>query len=537
MSRHRDIRVESALTLRMEALNRARELGEGRLEDAALQEVYDVLARAATRRSLSGEHTVVGFFGATGSGKSSLFNAVTGTDVARVAVRRPTTSEPLALVWDPVGSSPLLDWLQIADRREGQPVPGLTNGGAGLILLDLPDFDSVQRSHRETVERLAGQVDVLVWVVDPQKYADAAIHNDFIRPFCAHESVTLVVLNQVDKLAPSEVPAVVESLAQILASDGLAKASVLTVSAVTGVGVDDLRGRIAEVVKAKVAQSARLAADVAVAAGRLSEAAGVGTPAGVHQQNRQAMTAGLAQATHIETVVSAVRASHRLDASRHTGWPVTRWMSRFRKDPLRRLRLKHEADAGLKRTSLPPAVAAESAQLDSAVRAFGDAASAGSSGPWHASIRTAARSNRESLPDALDVAVASCDLKANAGPWWWPVFSILQWLALLVAVGGLIWLGVLTILGYLQLPVPDVPKTQGWPLPTLMLVTGVVLGIFLAVTAKFFAAAGARGRAKMARRRLLHSIEAVGESLVVEPTRTEVARCLDFQQALALAGR
>lgn len=226
MSRHRHTRAESTLDRSLVALNEARELGEGRLDDATLGQVYGVLARASSRRSLSADHTVVGFFGATGSGKSSLFNAVAGTDAAQVAVRRPTTNEPLAMVWGMAGSAPLLDWLEVADRREGTPVPGLLDDAGGLVLLDLPDFDSVQLGNRAIVERLAGQVDVLVWVVDPQKYADAAVHNDFIRPFSSHAAVTLVVLNQVDKLAPAEVKPVLDSLATILEHDGLGKAQV-----------------------------------------------------------------------------------------------------------------------------------------------------------------------------------------------------------------------------------------------------------------------------------------------------------------------
>lgn len=221
MSRHRESRAESTLDRQLAALNIARELGEGRLDDATLEDVYGVLERATSRRSLSADHTVVGFFGATGSGKSSLFNAVSGAEAARVAVRRPTTSEPLAMIWGMEGSAPLLDWLEIADRREGKAVSGLMDDAGGLVLLDLPDFDSVQLSNKAIVERLAGQVDVLVWVLDPQKYADAAIHNDFIRAFSTHADVTLVVLNQIDKLDPAEVKLVLESLASILDRDGL----------------------------------------------------------------------------------------------------------------------------------------------------------------------------------------------------------------------------------------------------------------------------------------------------------------------------
>lgn len=535
MSRHRDSRAESTLDRKLAALNDARELGEGRLPDAALQDVFDVLERATERRSLSAEHTVVGFFGATGSGKSSLFNAVAGTDAAKVAVRRPTTSEALAMVWAPEGSAPLLDWLEVAERREGPPVPGLADDGGGLVLLDLPDFDSVQLANRALVERLAGQVDVLVWVLDPQKYADAAIHNDFIKAYAAHADVSLVVLNQVDKLDPAEVKPVLESLSAILDRDGLGNVRISGVSATTGAGVPELRLRIAAVVKAKAAKSARLAADVAVAAQRLTEAAGEGDAAGVHQQDRKALAAGLAEAVHVETVVSAVKTSYRLEATKRTGWPVTRWVSRFRRDPLRRLSLRREGTSEVNRTSLPPAGAAEQAKIDSSVRDFADAASAGASGPWRASIRAAARSNRPQLPDQLDQAVAGTDLQANTRPWWWPLFSVIQWLALLVAVGGLVWLGVLAVLGYLQMPVPEAPKVEGWPIPTLMLLGGAVLGIFLALTSKFLALAGANGRGRQARRRLRDSVAATAQALVVEPTEAEVSVSLAFREALKQA--
>ncbi len=533
MSRHRQARAESSLSRRLAALNEARELAEGRLDDTVLTEVLQVLERASSRRSLSAEHTVVGFFGATGSGKSSLFNAVAGTDAARVAVRRPTTNEPLAMVWGLAESTPLLDWLDVADRREGSQVPGLVDDAGGLVLLDLPDFDSVQLSNRRIVERLAGQVDVLVWVVDPQKYADAAIHQDFIRPFSAHAAVTLVVLNQVDKLAPAEVKPVLESLTTLLDSDGLGAVSVSAVSAATGVGVPELRRRISAVVKAKAAQSARLAADVAVAADRLTQLSGEGEAAGVHQADRKQLASGLAKASHVEDVVSAVRSSYQLEASKRTGWPPTRWISRFRKDPLRRLSLRREGSAEVNRTSLPSAGAAELAHLDAAVRDFADHASDGAPGPWRASIKAAARTHRGQLPDALDQGVASTDLKANARAWWWPVFSVIQWLALLVAVGGLLWLGVLAALGYFQLPLPQTPRVEGWPLPTLMILGGTVLGIFLAVTSKFLALLGAKNRAQQARKRLRESITGISEALIVEPVEAEVAQYRAFQRALA----
>jgi len=135
-------------------------------------------------------------------------------------------------------------------------------------------------------------------------------------------------------------------------------------------------------------------------------------------------------------------------------------------------------------------------------REFADAASAGAPGPWRAAIRGAAREGREALPDALDQAIAGTDLMASRKSWWWGVFNVVQWLALSTVLGGLGWLGVLAGLGYLQMPVPEVPKVEGWPIPTLMIVGGVVLGIFLALTAGFIGAGAARVRAARAGKRL-----------------------------------
>ena len=66
MSKYRQTRAESTLERQLAALDGARELGAGRLDQAALEEVYGVLERATSRRSLSADHTVVGFFVSTG---------------------------------------------------------------------------------------------------------------------------------------------------------------------------------------------------------------------------------------------------------------------------------------------------------------------------------------------------------------------------------------------------------------------------------------------------------------------------------------
>jgi len=57
-----------SLSERIEGLARATEIAEGRLDADAVQRARHTLDTAGQRRALSADHTVVGFFGATGSG-------------------------------------------------------------------------------------------------------------------------------------------------------------------------------------------------------------------------------------------------------------------------------------------------------------------------------------------------------------------------------------------------------------------------------------------------------------------------------------
>jgi GTPase Era involved in 16S rRNA processing len=232
----------ASLPERLDALAAAAEDAEGWLPSAAIAEARVVVERAGQRRRLSGEHTVVALAGSTGSGKSSLFNAVTRLEIARVGVRRPTTSEPLACVWGAHGASDLLDWLGIPPRHRVPKESLLDSAEAdaldGLVLLDLPDHDSAVRSHQAQVDRLVEMVDLFVWVIDPQKYADAALHERYLQPLADHAAVTVVVLNQIDLLTPGDVKACVADLERLLAEDGLPKIPIIPLSARTGDGLD-----------------------------------------------------------------------------------------------------------------------------------------------------------------------------------------------------------------------------------------------------------------------------------------------------------
>ena len=107
----------------LKALTEAVELCSGRVPEEVLAEARRACRQADRRLALSGSATVVALAGATGSGKSSTFNALTGTELAAVGVRRPTTAHAMAAVWHEEDAEDLLDWLKIPRRHVLEPTP------------------------------------------------------------------------------------------------------------------------------------------------------------------------------------------------------------------------------------------------------------------------------------------------------------------------------------------------------------------------------------------------------------------------------
>ena len=232
---------------------------------ALLDDADAVLKRAGERLRLSGSHTVIALAGGTGSGKSTLFNALSGATFSPPGVTRPTTRHVHACVWGIQGAGPLLDWLNVQRRHRYARASVLDSGESdldGLLLLDLPDHDSVVTASMAAVDRLAKLADMVIWVLDPQKYADAAVHNRYLIPLAGHASVFTVVLNQIDTLPPEQIRDCELDLRRLLDAEGLSDTPVLPVSARTGEGLGDLRALLIQTVRRNHAVTDRIAADI-----------------------------------------------------------------------------------------------------------------------------------------------------------------------------------------------------------------------------------------------------------------------------------
>ena len=242
-----------------------------------LDDADAVLKRAGERLRLSSNHTVVALAGGTGSGKSTLFNALSGASFSPPGVTRPTTRHVHACVWGMQGVAPLLDWLNVQRRHRYARASVLDSGESdldGLVLLDLPDHDSVVTASMAAVDRLSKLADMVIWVLDPQKYADAAVHNRYLIPLAGHASVFTVVLNQIDTLPPEQIRDCEQDLRRLLDAEGLAETPVLPVSARTGAGLAELRALLMQTVQRNRAVTDRIAADIDAVIGGFEAFAG-----------------------------------------------------------------------------------------------------------------------------------------------------------------------------------------------------------------------------------------------------------------------
>ncbi|MFI6334590.1 GTPase [Streptomyces sp. NPDC050535] len=514
---------DGALRSRLDALRELVGLSRTRLDSRTLAEAGQVLDEAAARRRLSGQHTVVAIAGATGSGKSQLFNALAGVAISETGVRRPTTAAPIACSWSD-GAATLIDRLGIPGRLRRRPMqsPEAEAQLRGLVLVDLPDHDSAAVQHREQVDRILALVDAVIWVVDPEKYADAIIHERYLRPMAGHAEVTFVVLNQVDRLPGEAADQVLDDLRRLLDEDGIALgeygepgATVLALSALTGDGVGELRESLGQFVGERGAAARRISADVDAAAARLRPVYSTGRRAGLSEEARDEFAARLADAVGAVAAGDAAERAWRRNANRACGTPwlrLWRWYEDRREPPTGRLTVRAPEDEE----------ATARQRVEQAVRTVADRAAYGLPAPWAQAVREAATRGAQGLPEALDeMAVrATSPVGRPPRPGWWPVAVFAQAsMTILQIIGGLWLLG--QIIGI---------TSPNLGVPVLLMVTGIIGGPAVEWSSRMAARGPARRYGLEAERRLREAAAGCGRARVLDPVAAELLRYREVRE-------
>ncbi|MET7526711.1 GTPase [Streptomyces sp900116325] len=565
----------SPLGPRLDALRELVGLSRARLDQATLAEAGRVLDEAAARQRLSSRHTVVAIAGASGSGKSTLFNSLAGAQISDTGLRRPTTAAPIACSWTD-GAAGLLDRLSIPGRLRRRPYQGGTEADEalqGLVLVDLPDHDSAATGHREQVDRVLALVDAVIWVVDPEKYADAALHERYLRPLAGHAEVTFVVLNQVDRLPGDAADQVLDDLRRLLDEDGMALgehgepgATVLSLSALTGDGVGELRELLGRFVQERTAAARRLSADVDAVAARLRSAYVAEGRPGLGECAREEFADRLAEAVGAAAAGQAAEREWRRNAGRACGTPwlrLWRWYESTRQPGT--------TDWAAALPAPPEEQLTARQRVEQAVRTVADAAADGLPGPWAQAVREAAMNGAEGLPEALDelaqksgttsegqaravgegeragedagpgaalldadggAAVAAATAGGSGGaqsgrvagrpprPAWWPAAVMAQVSMTLLQIFGGLWL-IGQIVGVVE--------------PGLLTAASVMMaGVVGGPVVEWSCAAAARGPARRygleAERRLREAAAACGRARVLDPVAAELVRYREVRE-------
>ncbi|NTV59181.1 MAG: hypothetical protein HGA74_18125, partial [Deltaproteobacteria bacterium] len=137
------------------------------------------------------------FLGGTGTGKSTLFNALCGAALSETGVERPKTCGPI--LYAPKGCLVEKDFplsgTELRKETCEAAGPKAATGAAGrlmilehdrsefshLALVDTPDLDSIEIENRQIAEDLFLLSDAVIFVTSQEKYADEVPHQFLLR--------------------------------------------------------------------------------------------------------------------------------------------------------------------------------------------------------------------------------------------------------------------------------------------------------------------------------------------------------------------
>lgn len=112
---------------------------------------------------------IAAFFGGTGVGKSSLLNRLAGESIAKTGVERPTSQEVSLYAHESIHFRALPNDVPLDQVRMGRHYH---DDLRQVVWVDMPDIDSVDQANRQLVLDWLPQIDVLLYVVSPERYRD-----------------------------------------------------------------------------------------------------------------------------------------------------------------------------------------------------------------------------------------------------------------------------------------------------------------------------------------------------------------------------
>ena len=379
---------------------------DGHLPADRLVAAHTLVERAGGRLALSRDHTVVALAGATGSGKSSLFNAL--ARLQAVAGRRaPADHRRRARLrlghrrTTPAGCSTGSACCP-ATGSSGRARSTATTRPrcAAWCCSTCPTSTRSRRAHRLEVDRLLGLVDLVVWVRRPAEVRRPDRARRLPAPVPpAHATSPSWCSTRPTGCPPPTCRRCSADLRRLLEDDGLGGVPVLATSAVQDAG----HGRAAPAAGTHGRRPPGRAAPALRRPRRgLAGLGDAGRPAGAATTStgrppRSSPTRWPASAG-VPAVAEATEHAYRHRAGAATGWPMVRGLAQAAPRSAAPAAPGHpdvvgtelapaDGDAPRRRTSLPEPTAAQQSAVGLAVRTVADTAAGELPEPWPAGAR------------------------------------------------------------------------------------------------------------------------------------------------------
>ena len=505
-----------------EAIGAAKALGLDARSAIATRET------AKARLGFPSSAYVLALAGGTGVGKSTLLNAIAGENVSLASARRPTTSD--AVAWVPASRghelAGLLRWLGISEVRE--------HAGAELgdvAVLDLPDFDSVAREHRERVDSLLPQVDAVAWVVDPEKYMDHVMHGGYLKQFAPRIRRQIVVLNRSDLLSASDADRVAEDMRRQLLRDGASDIEVVVTRArENAAGITELRAWLESAVDAKRVVASRVAAEAREAVRELAADAGVldGTHDPVIEPARQeralaSVAAGALAVIDIAGLERQAVAATRFAARRRGAGPLRHLVSAIYR-LTGRARTSADPAGYLKRWQLRGSLAPAVEPLRELVMASLPSVPAPLRGPLASLSAPASMDRRLAATIDRSVAAGTAAFRVPASGLW-SIIGAGQYLVTALLVFSVLWFASLFVVRDVPVGTISVPYLGPVPTPVGLLAASLLAGYVLAKLLQWHAGWLGRRWAKRVSSRITDDVrQRIADDLLVPLEQFEASR-------------
>lgn len=415
------------------------------------------------KREMFTDTVLVVVAGPSGAGKSCLVNALTRDNSVEAGGARPTTREISTFAGKPEELTGFKDFLGLSEIF---PVGGANPASfpSHLVVSEIPDWHLAANSSSaqpDESKKLLDMADVVIWAVDPQKYADDVFLSDLNRWNGPRNS--FVVVTHIDMLSVSQLDEVKADFHKLSQNRGL-HVDVLSTSIYQESSLSEFREAILRACKIPDVIYCGLQNQVQSVATKICKDAGLNTPVELPDNNSEPerkFCDTVAKACGAEMIEQQLRKKYLKESRPLVLLPPIAWLTGMKSEN------QDKQDKIVTFSSI------NAIELRSAAEKYTSKIAQSCPSVWKSFLQLRSKRHVDSLGTALCLAMSSWEAPKVKRQFWWRVWWFCQWVFFLVTLASLVWVLVwlVCLLGNHTLP-----GILGWvPLAPLVFVGALIV--------------------------------------------------------------